>query len=209
MREELYTRRGGVYYGAHRLLAYPAAYDQPLYRFADYNSGMYASRNADSESEQTLAGLQRLAEDDLKKDLEAISGVARVTVIGGLEREIQIQVDQQKLQAHGVSILQVMQALAADNLNVPAGSVTQRNQDWTIRLTSQAQTLSDLQSIPVASNPGGSVRVREMPRMATSGRFTMGVKNEPPMPPRFEILKHPPCISSSVNFRKWVTGTSL
>ncbi|HEY0583323.1 MAG TPA: efflux RND transporter permease subunit, partial [Chloroflexota bacterium] len=121
-----------------------------------------AARNADSESEQTLAGLQRLAEDDLKKDLEVISGVARITVIGGLEREIQVQVEQQKLQSHGVSILQVTQALAADNLNVPAGSITQRNQDWTIRLTSQAQTLADLQSILVANNPGGSVRVRDV-----------------------------------------------
>jgi hydrophobic/amphiphilic exporter-1 (mainly G- bacteria), HAE1 family len=120
------------------------------------------TRGSSTGSEQVLAKLQRLAEDNLKKDLEAVSGVARVTVIGGLEREIQVQVDQQKLQAHGISILQVTQALAADNLNVPAGSVTQRNQDWTIRLTSQAQTLADLQSIVVATSPTGSVRMREV-----------------------------------------------
>lgn len=46
LRDELYTRDGGLYYGIHRLMKYDAAYDKPLYRFADYNSGVYSSRNA-------------------------------------------------------------------------------------------------------------------------------------------------------------------
>ncbi|MDB0159951.1 DUF1615 family protein, partial [Escherichia coli] len=37
---------GGLYYGIHRLMVYPADYDKAIYRFADYNSGMYSSRNA-------------------------------------------------------------------------------------------------------------------------------------------------------------------
>ena len=47
----------------------------------------------------------------------------------------------------------------------------------------------------------GSMRARETPRMATSGALTIGVKKLPPMPPRFEMLKQPPCISSSEIFR--------
>jgi len=46
VRDALYTRAGGVYYGAARLLGYPVHYDRPLYLFADYNAGTYASRNA-------------------------------------------------------------------------------------------------------------------------------------------------------------------
>lgn len=46
VRDSLYTRAGGVDYGTVRLLGYPANYDQPVYRFADYNAGFYASRNA-------------------------------------------------------------------------------------------------------------------------------------------------------------------
>ncbi|TDR32204.1 DUF1615 family protein [Hydromonas duriensis] len=46
MRDTLYTRVGGVFYGTAHLLYYPARYDNVLYRFADFNAGQYASRNA-------------------------------------------------------------------------------------------------------------------------------------------------------------------
>ncbi len=46
LRDDLYSQYGGLYYGIHRLMLYRADYDKPLYRFADYNSGMYSSRNA-------------------------------------------------------------------------------------------------------------------------------------------------------------------
>ena len=97
-----------------------------------------------------LGALQRLAEDKIQKRLEGTNGVAQVSLVGGLVREIQVQVDQQQLQARGLSILQVNQALAGDNLNVPAGSITQQGKDWTVRLDNQAQTPDELNNILVA-----------------------------------------------------------
>ena len=66
LRSDLYTQYGGLYYGIHRLMMYPADYDKPLYRFADYNSGMYSSRNA---AFQSMLNDLTAAELDLDGDL--------------------------------------------------------------------------------------------------------------------------------------------
>ncbi len=66
VREELYTRGGGVYYGTARLLGYEAHYSEPLYRFADYNAGFYASRNAAVQQQVSrLTGIKLVPDGDL------------------------------------------------------------------------------------------------------------------------------------------------
>jgi HAE1 family hydrophobic/amphiphilic exporter-1 len=102
-------------------------------------------------SESSLKALRRLAEDQLKNELEAEEGTAAVKVSGGLEDEIEIQVDQQKLSQLGISIQQIAQRIRAENVNLSGGRLEEGNQRFLVRTINEFQSVEGFASAIVAN----------------------------------------------------------
>ena len=109
--------------------------------------------------------LFRLVNDLVVPRMQSVPGVAAVDVIGGKESEIRVTVDQQKLQAHRLSILQVVAALQQDNLNVPSGSLIEAGKEFGVRVNTLVPAPGFLENIVIASTPTGSVRLRDVAKV--------------------------------------------
>jgi HAE1 family hydrophobic/amphiphilic exporter-1 len=101
-----------------------------------------------------MLGAKQLAEEEIKPLLDSIEGVASVTVEGGAENEIKLIVDPRVLATYNVTLEQLQQVIGSENLNLPAGSITDQTQQLPIRVTGQFQSISDIESLPIPTNNG-------------------------------------------------------
>jgi len=109
-----------------------------------------------------IEDLTQLAELTVKPQLQTQIGVGSVTVLGGQKREIQLVVDPERLHGQGLSIGDVQQALASQNLDLPGGRTAQGGKEQIIRLTAEAKTIRDISETIIASPNGVPVRVRDV-----------------------------------------------
>ncbi|GAB3954154.1 efflux RND transporter permease subunit [Spirosoma harenae] len=100
--------------------------------------------------------LYDLIDNELKPQLSNVAGVGQINVIGGTEREIQVNVNAEKLRAYGVSIGQVSQAINAANTSYPAGQLETREQQYSIRFDASVETVNRLRTLVIARRTDGS-----------------------------------------------------
>ena len=105
----------------------------------------------DDSPEARLKSLRRLAEDRIKTELEAQQGTAAVKVSGGLEDEIQIRVDQQKLSQLGISIDQIAARIRAENVNLSGGRLEEGDQRFLVRTLNEFQSIEEFRGAIVAN----------------------------------------------------------
>lgn len=90
------------------------------------------------------------AKDQIIPELNQVEGVGQVRLLGGRELEVKVDVDPAKLQAFGVSLMQVLKAVNSANINIPAGKVASENVQTFIRLTGRFSNLSEIADLVVA-----------------------------------------------------------
>lgn len=98
---------------------------------------------------ETLYKMRELAKKVIKTSLEKIEGVASVEIKGGREREIVVDVDQGRLQASGVSLLEIVNILKNANLTYPAGTIKKRFYEYLIRTMGEYKDVEDITATPV------------------------------------------------------------
>ncbi len=102
--------------------------------------------------------------DRIVPQLSRIAGVGQITLIGGEEREIRVNVDQQKLRSMGLSILQVSQAIQAANLDFPTGKVKEGDRQFVVRLAGKLADLDELRGLVVGHSreDEGEIRLADV-----------------------------------------------
>jgi len=115
-----------------------------------------------ASSEARLKTLRRLAEDRIKSDLEAQEGTAAVKVSGGLEDEIQIRVDQQKMSQLGISVEQVAARIRAENVNLSGGRLEEGNQRFLVRTLNEFRDVDEFSDAIIAYVAGRPVYLRDI-----------------------------------------------
>lgn len=107
------------------------------------------------------ARLKNIAED-IQDDLEKIPGVLRVDIAGGVEKEVQIMLDPDKLRYRGVSVNQVAGAIQSENLNLPGGSLEVGSMKYLLRVPGEFKTVSEIENIVVKSPGGNPIYLRDV-----------------------------------------------
>ncbi|MCM8791463.1 MAG: efflux RND transporter permease subunit [Candidatus Omnitrophica bacterium] len=100
-----------------------------------------------SSGDRSSVSLKNLVKKMIKDELEKVEGVASATISGGLEREIQVEVDQNKLQSRGIPILDVSKAIGSANLNYPAGTIKETFYEYLIRTLGEFQKVQDIEEV--------------------------------------------------------------
>ncbi|MBV9323519.1 MAG: efflux RND transporter permease subunit [Chloroflexi bacterium] len=107
-----------------------------------------------------LDQLYDIASNQIQPELASVPGVGQVNISGGLQREIQVQIDYTRLAAYGVTVAQVSQALTSANISVPAGSVPVGTENFNVLPGGLFQNVHDIQNVVISNTPtGGSVTV--------------------------------------------------
>lgn len=112
-----------------------------------------------------LNELNDLLEDNVVSRLERIEGVASVGLSGGVNKEIRVTVDPNKLTGYGLSTAALSQMLSAENMNLPSGSLSQGNTTVQVRTMGQFSSLEEIRTLPITTATGAMIQLSDVARV--------------------------------------------
>jgi HAE1 family hydrophobic/amphiphilic exporter-1 len=98
----------------------------------------------------------QLLDDRIRPRLAKLEGVGQITLVGGDEREIRVNIDPQKLRSYGLSLLAAAQAVKSSNLDFPTGKIQDRDLEYVVRLAGKYKSIDDLRTLVIGQLRSGS-----------------------------------------------------
>ena len=115
-----------------------------------------------AKARESLPGFEKILDEQFTTPLARIKGVGSVSVAGAPTREVKIYCDPQKLEAYGLTVAGISQTIAAENRNVPSGSVDIGSNSYTLRVEKKFKDPSEILDIVVGTSNGKVVYVRDV-----------------------------------------------
>ncbi len=112
-----------------------------------------------------LNALNEMLEDNVVNRLERIEGVASVDLTGGITREVRVTVDPGKLAGYGLTTSTLSGILAAENMNLPSGSLSQGNTTVSIRTIGEFKSLEEIKNLPIPTSTGAVIHLSDVARV--------------------------------------------
>ena len=106
-----------------------------------------------------------VAEETIKRALETVDGVAAVKVIGGLEEEIRVELDEQQITLMGLNIQQIRQRLAQENVNLAGGELKEGQTEYIVRTLNEFKSIEEIADIRLGFQSGHDLRLKDIARI--------------------------------------------
>ncbi len=117
---------------------------------------------SDRTGRTSPASLRTLADTLIKPRLERVDGVASVTLAGGQEREIHVDLDLDRVKAHNIPVQNIVGAIKSENLNLPGGRLTLGQNEQLLRTAGEFKTVEEIGWVQVPRAQGSPVLVRDL-----------------------------------------------
>ena len=116
----------------------------------------------------TAADVTRFARKQVKEKLQTVAGVGSVNIVGGQEREVKVSIDPDRLRAAGLTVTEVIQTLAANNLDFPGGRLTTNTAEASVQIKGQFTDPAEIESLKIIEKVGRSIRIGDVARVEDS-----------------------------------------
>jgi multidrug efflux pump subunit AcrB len=126
------------------------------------------------EGTMDINELSKFAKDKVKTKLSGIAGVSSIEIQGSQDQKIFIKLDSEKLSKNNLTIQDIQNTLAANNITIPAGQVTSKGMSMTVKLSNKVMSLNELKSIPFIVLPNQTKLISESMNKIVSGMTQLG-----------------------------------